>query len=125
MAANSNGYQAISIYGASIAGPFEVDMGVKGRRPLSFPTLARARAFVEGFDADALSAAIQADQGLAIMQRSHIVSRMLGLFAGLCIFNACWMHGSHGRKDRPYRGRSWTKATNRSSIGLCFQPDGA
>jgi hypothetical protein len=28
------------------------------------------------------------------MQRSHIVSRMLGLFAGLCLFTACWLQGS-------------------------------
>ena len=60
MSTKNNGYQAVSIYGATMAGTIKVNMGVKGRRPLSFPNLAAARAFVEAFDVDSLTVRIGA-----------------------------------------------------------------
>lgn len=58
MSTKTNGYQAIYVYGADVASTIKVDMGVRGRRRLTFRTLSAAMAFVEGFAADKLTVRI-------------------------------------------------------------------
>lgn len=58
MSRKPSGYQEIRVTAASIAGPYKVNMGVRGRRALSFASLSAARSFVDGFDVDKLTVQI-------------------------------------------------------------------
>lgn len=51
-------YTEIRIRAATLKGPFRVDTGAGSGRALAFPTLAKARAFVDGFECKRLTVQI-------------------------------------------------------------------
>lgn len=60
------GYQAIHIYGEKLGGSVKVDMGVTGRRPISFAGLMAAIDFVDHFAVDKVTVRIKSPGELSI-----------------------------------------------------------